>query len=83
MRVTFSSCSVDNDEHDPARDRPDSNEAVFLVGVSVVEDLEVVEGGDEQLLGLFEGHPVLLLVGEILGLVPLDPHRRKYTPMAY
>ncbi len=53
----------------------DSNEAILSHGMFIIEDLEVINTGREQLARFSETNAVLALVREILCTVPLDLHR--------
>lgn len=63
------------DHHDhTSRDGPDGDKTVFVVGMSIIEDLQVVGVGQEELLRFFEGDAVFVLVREVLALVPFEVH---------
>ena len=70
----FLSFRVD-DDHEPAIDRTDRDEAVFGFRMVCVEDLEIVGAGLEEPLSLRERQTVLLLVAEVLRIVPLEVHK--------
>jgi len=57
--------------------------AIFVVGVGVVEDLEVIDPRREELLSLLERDAMLLAIGAVLCRVPGDLHEREYAPTAY
>jgi hypothetical protein len=51
-----------DDEHHAATDRTDRNEAILVIRMGIVEDLQVVGAGNEQRARLPKRDPVLLLV---------------------
>jgi hypothetical protein len=61
------------DKNETARDGPDGNEAVFEIGMSLIEDLEVIDARYKEFLGFLERDTMFLLVGAVLGLVPRKP----------
>jgi len=56
-----------DDEHQAALDRTNGPKPVFVGGMRVVEDHEVVDARCEELGRFFEGNAVLLLVGRVRG----------------
>jgi hypothetical protein len=69
----FFSFRVD-DDHEPAIDRPDGEEPIFEFRMPLVEDLEIVDPGLEEPLGLREGQTVLSPVAPVLRRIPLELH---------
>lgn len=45
-----------------------------MVGMSIIEDFQVVGVGQKELLRFFEGEAVFVLVREVLALVPFEVH---------
>jgi hypothetical protein len=63
-----------DDDHDPAIDRTDREDPILELGVRRIEDLEVVDAGLEEPLGLGEGDAMLPPVAAGLRGVPLELH---------
>jgi len=73
MRTTITFGPNDEDQTTP--NGADGDEAILLVGMILVEQLEVVDAGTEELACLFQRETMLLLVSKVLRTVPGDPHR--------
>jgi hypothetical protein len=63
-----------DDENEAGSQRTDSDEAVLLVRMDLVEDLQIVLSTGEEGTRFLEGDTVLPLVHNVLGLIPDDPH---------
>jgi hypothetical protein len=63
-----------DDDHDPAIDRTDRDEAVLVFRMRSIEDLEIVDAGFEEPSGFCEGQAVLSPVAAILRRIPLELH---------
>jgi hypothetical protein len=63
-----------DDDHDPAIDRTNRDEAVLGLRMRGIEDLEIVDAGFEEPPGVCEGQAVLAPVAAILRRIPLEPH---------
>jgi hypothetical protein len=61
-----------DDDHDPAIDRTDRDEAVFGFRVLRVEYIQVVGTGFEEPSSLGKRQSVLLLIAEVLRIVPFE-----------
>jgi hypothetical protein len=69
-------------ENDSSWDRADREEALLSLGVGFIEEFEVVGARHEEATGLLEGDTVLLLIGGVLRLVPIESHLFIFTPIA-
>jgi len=65
------------DDDEPATDGPDRDESVLGFRVFRVEELEVVDAGFEEPPRLRERQPVLPLVEDVFGIVPLEVRARE------
>ena len=72
----FFSFRVD-DNHEPAIDWTDGDEAVFEFRMLCVEDLEILGARLEEPLSLRERQTVLALVAEVFRIVLLEVHINK------
>jgi hypothetical protein len=63
-----------DDGDDTRLDAPDREKSLLVIGMVVVEDLEMVVSVEER-ASVLEGETVLLLVRAVLRLVPLETHR--------
>ena len=63
----------EHDDDDPSHSRANSDESIFISGVCLVKQLQIVSGA-KQFIRVFEREIVLLPVGVILRDVPIDLH---------
>ena len=68
-----------DDKDQAARDRANHDESIFEIGVVAVENFEEINARLKELPRLFEGNPILPLVGDVFGLVPIDRHFRSVS----
>ena len=64
-----------NDKDQAPFDRSDCDESILFVGMSVIEDFQVVVSPVEQGARFLKGNAVLLPIRATLGFIPDDPHR--------
>ena len=70
------------DNNDLVSYRADRDEAIFLLEMLLIEDLEVLCAGKKQLLRLFKADVVFVAVLKVLSLIPLDLHAYgEYRPL--
>lgn len=70
--VVFELC-VD-DQNQSTINRSNCDETILEVGMVVIEYFDVVDAGIEELPSFLERDPVLVLVDNVLGFIPLDRH---------
>jgi hypothetical protein len=63
-----------HDKNQALFDRSDGDEPVLLIGMGVIEDLQVVVSSAEQGARLLKGDAMLLPIRAVLGFIPDDPH---------
>jgi hypothetical protein len=64
-----------HDKNQALFDRSDGDEPVFLIGMGVIEDLQVVIASVEQATRFLKGNTMLRSIRAVLGFIPDDPHR--------
>ena len=64
-----------HNENEVPLDRSDGDEPILVIGMGVIEDLQVVVPSGEEATRLLKGDAMLLPIRAVLGLIPDDPHR--------
>jgi len=62
-----------DDQNDAPHNRTDGDEAILVIRVQIVEDLQVVIPSREENTCFLERDAMLFLIGAVLGVIPDDP----------
>ena len=61
-------------QDEAASDRADGDESVLRLGMLVIEDLEIIDTGCEELTRFAKPDAMLLSIREVLAVIPLHLH---------